>query len=85
MLDQNNNDAYDEKPAEKTIFIDRIIKLALEDKIFTDQNVIDELKTILLAVCNSIIFNSCVSDTRYMHVITFFVVVFLGGVLFVGL
>lgn len=50
VVDQNNNDAYDKKPAEKTIFIDRIVKLALEDKIFTEQNVMDELKTILLAV-----------------------------------
>lgn len=49
-LDQNNNDAYDEKPVEKTIFIDRIVKLAVEDKLFTEQNVIDELKTVLLAV-----------------------------------
>lgn len=47
--DQNNNN-IDEKPIEKTIFIDRIVKLALEDKIFTDENVVDELKTVLLAV-----------------------------------
>lgn len=40
----------DEKPAEKTIFMDRILKLALEDKIFTEQDVMDELKTVLLAV-----------------------------------
>lgn len=48
--DQNNNDTMDEKPAEKTIFMDRILKLALEDKIFTEQDVMDELKTVLLAV-----------------------------------
>lgn len=46
----NNNNNDDDKPVEKTIFIDRIIKLALEDKVFTDQNVLDELKTVLLAV-----------------------------------
>lgn len=47
----NNNDAIDEeKPVEKTIFIDRIMKLTLEDRVFTEQNVLDELKTILLAV-----------------------------------
>lgn len=46
----NNNNIDEEKPVEKTIFIDRIIKLALEDKVFTDQNVLDELKTVLLAV-----------------------------------
>lgn len=50
-FDQNNNESeYAKKPAEKTIFIDRIVKLAVEDKIFTEQNVLDELKTILLAV-----------------------------------
>lgn len=46
----NNNDIIDDKPVEKTIFIDRIMKLALEDKVFTEQNVLDELKTVLLAV-----------------------------------
>lgn len=46
----NNNDVIDEKPVEKTIFIDRIMKLALEDKVFSEQNVLDELKTVLLAV-----------------------------------
>lgn len=56
MLDQNNNDAYDEKPEEKSIFIDRLVKLALEDKVFTDQNVLDELKTILLSVSDFIYF-----------------------------
>lgn len=52
MLEENNNNnnECDEKPVEKTIFIDRIIKLALEEKIFTEENVQDELKTILLAV-----------------------------------
>lgn len=48
--DQNNNDISDMKPTEKTIFIDRILKLTLEDKIFTEKNVMDELKTVLLAV-----------------------------------
>lgn len=50
MQNATNNGNNDEKPVEKTIFIDRIIKLALEDKVFTDQNVLDELKTVLLAV-----------------------------------
>lgn len=50
MQDAANNSNNDEKPVEKTIFIDRLIKLALEDKVFTDQNVLDELKTVLLAV-----------------------------------
>lgn len=49
LIEENNNDS-DDKPVEKTIFIDRIIKLALEERIFTDDNVLDELKTILLAV-----------------------------------
>lgn len=49
LVEENNND-IDDKPVEKTIFIDRIIKLALEERIFTDENVLDELKTILLAV-----------------------------------
>lgn len=44
----NNTDTSD--ASEKTIFIDRLVKLALEDKIFTDDNVCDELKTVLLAV-----------------------------------
>ncbi|XP_031617885.1 probable cytochrome P450 313a4 [Contarinia nasturtii] len=44
-----NNNESDEKPVEKNVFIDRIIKLALEDKVFTEQNVLDELKTVLLA------------------------------------
>lgn len=44
----------DDKPAEKTIFMDRILKLALEDKIFTEQNVMDELKTVFLAVSSKI-------------------------------
>lgn len=46
----NNGDDSDEKPVEKTIFIERIVKLALEEKIFTDDDVMSELKTILLAV-----------------------------------
>lgn len=62
VLDQNNNDVYDEKPAEKTIFIDRIVKLALDDKIFTDQNVLDELKTILLAVNVDLLFSMFKND-----------------------
>lgn len=49
---QNNN--VDTKSVEKTIFIDRIIKLALEDKIFNDLDVLAELKTILLAVSSDI-------------------------------
>lgn len=52
----NNNDVSDEKPVEKTIFIDRIMKLALEDKVFTEQNVLDELKTVLLAVSKTMHF-----------------------------
>lgn len=49
--DANNNDIdIDEKPVEKTIFIDRLVKLAVGDKIFTEQNVLDELKHVLLAV-----------------------------------
>lgn len=47
---KNNNSLDDDVPVEKAIFIDRIMKLALEDKVFTDQNVLDELKTVLLAV-----------------------------------
>lgn len=54
----NNNDVIDEKPVEKTIFIDRIVKLALEDKVFTEQNVLDELKTVLLAVSITVHFFS---------------------------
>lgn len=44
----SNTDTFD--LTEKTIFIDRVVKLALDDKIFTDGNVCDELKTVLLAV-----------------------------------
>lgn len=62
----NNNDIIDDKPVEKTIFIDRIMKLALEDKVFTEQNVLDELKTVLLAV--SIQFN-----IYFMILLTFIV------------
>lgn len=68
MLDQNNIDAYHEKPEEKSIFIDRLVKLALEDRIFTDQNVLDELKTILLSVCNF---------THFTHSRTFYKLVSL--------
>lgn len=50
LEDLTNNNISDDKPVEKTIFIDRIIKLALEDRVFTEQNVLDELKTVLLAV-----------------------------------
>lgn len=48
--DNANGDSDDDKPIEKTIFIDRLLKLAIEDRVFTDQNVLDELKTVLLAV-----------------------------------
>lgn len=48
-IDENNNIESDNN-SEKTIFIDRIMKLSLEDKIFTHANVLDELKTVLFAV-----------------------------------
>lgn len=63
LVEENNND-IDDKPVEKTIFIDRIIKLALEERIFTDENVLDELKTILLAV--GIHFESNISYELYL-------------------
>lgn len=46
----NNNNIESDNTSEKTIFIDRIMKLSLEDKVFTHANVLDELKTVLLAV-----------------------------------
>lgn len=40
----------DDGTNQKNIFIDQIIKLALEDKLFNDADVTSELKTIMLAV-----------------------------------
>lgn len=40
----------DDGTNQKNIFIDQIIKLALDDKVFNDLDAISELKTILLAV-----------------------------------
>lgn len=50
LNEDNCNNNIDDKTPEQAIFVDRLIKLALEDKVFTDANVCDELKTVLLAV-----------------------------------
>lgn len=43
-------DVDDELPKEKHIFIDRVLKLAHEDKKFSVSDVRDETNTVLLAV-----------------------------------
>lgn len=47
---RNNNVGDDDFTPEKSIFIDRLMKLKLKHNIFTHANVVDELKTVLLAV-----------------------------------